>query len=63
VREGEGEGPRGPDGWVLPIIERGEWGRMAAVGPIGPNGRLGLGFLGFFFFSFLFKNINKYVFK
>jgi hypothetical protein len=63
AQEGEEEGPRGPDGWVPLVIERGEGMVGATAGPNGPNGRLGLGFLGFSFFSFLFKNINKYIFK
>jgi hypothetical protein len=67
--EGE-ERPRGPNGWVPPVIEREregrEWWALQLFGPIGPNGRLGLGFLDFFsflLFSFLFKNINRYIFK
>jgi hypothetical protein len=47
------------------VRERG--GEMGAHGwaLVGRFGRLGLGFsfFSFFFFSFLFKNINKYIFK
>jgi hypothetical protein len=55
--ERRGEGP----GWAPPGGEReGKWGAAdwALVG------RLGLGFLSLFFlfFSFLLKNINKYIF-
>jgi hypothetical protein len=61
-REGEERGP----GWTPPGGER--EGRGNGARPTGPlvGRQLGLGFVSFLFFisfSFLFKNINKYIFK
>jgi hypothetical protein len=64
ARGEEGEGPM----WAPPAIERerGGCGRGWSVGPWWAEMAGRLGFLSFFlflFFSFLFKNINKYIFK
>jgi hypothetical protein len=53
-----GDERRGLGGPHLEVREGRGKRPVAAVGPSGPNGRLR-----FSFFSFLFKNINKYIFK
>jgi hypothetical protein len=67
AREGEEERDRG---WAPPIRERegGGWGVADRLGLSGPKWPTRLGFLSLFLFafllfSFLFKNINKYIFK
>jgi hypothetical protein len=66
-REGEEREKREGPGWGPPVRERGRGvrarDRLVLSGPKWPT-RLGFcPFFFFVFFSFLFKNINKYILK
>jgi hypothetical protein len=54
-----GKERRGGRGWAPRVRERGGRG-WGAAGPLGPIGPVSVRVSGFF--SFLFKNINKYIF-
>jgi hypothetical protein len=61
-RRGREEGEERP--WRAPPVSEREEGEKGLAD--GPNGRLGFRvfiFFFFLFFSFIFKNINKYIFK